>query len=283
VLVDDDPWAALGLAPGSDPDAIRRAYAARLKAIDVDADPTAFMRLRAAYDAALAGAPDDADDAGPRLPARAPAPAPASSEPAPREPAADLVPYGAWERERAAFNALLERGDTRAAAAALEKMLARGIVPLGAESGLVRALAARALTDLTLRPDELAVLAQTFGAAEVAEYAEALRWRVRITADAKRGDGPGGSLRRYFSRRTRVARALFAERPENMFSPDLPHLRREVEALHRYVRWCEGLLDPLEAERKLTRLERWLRIEEIVAVLAFVLIAALWSVAQFVK
>ncbi|MBB3957101.1 hypothetical protein [Novosphingobium sediminicola] len=47
------PWNELGLAKGSDAGAIRRAYAARLKAMDPDADPDGYARLRQARDTAL--------------------------------------------------------------------------------------------------------------------------------------------------------------------------------------------------------------------------------------
>lgn len=72
-------WAALGIAPTADADAVRRAYRARLKAGGPERDPEGFQDLRAAYEAALAwidaGAPaaagDEAPDAGDR--ARMPA------------------------------------------------------------------------------------------------------------------------------------------------------------------------------------------------------------------
>lgn len=47
------PWAVLGIEPTADKGAIRRAYAARLKAMDVDRDVEGFAALRAARDAAL--------------------------------------------------------------------------------------------------------------------------------------------------------------------------------------------------------------------------------------
>jgi hypothetical protein len=52
------PWSELGIAPTQDRQAIRAAYAARLKRIDVRADPAAFQHLRRAYELALCpGAP----------------------------------------------------------------------------------------------------------------------------------------------------------------------------------------------------------------------------------
>ncbi len=49
-------WRALGIEPTSDVRAVKRAYAAKLKAIDPDADVAAFLRLRDALAAAEADA-----------------------------------------------------------------------------------------------------------------------------------------------------------------------------------------------------------------------------------
>jgi hypothetical protein len=48
-----DHWAVLGIAPTTDEDAVRRAYAARVK--QAKSDPQAFMAVRAAYEAILNG------------------------------------------------------------------------------------------------------------------------------------------------------------------------------------------------------------------------------------
>lgn len=48
-----DPWTMLGLARTEDTRAIRKAYAARLRSIDPEEDPAAFIALRESLDAAL--------------------------------------------------------------------------------------------------------------------------------------------------------------------------------------------------------------------------------------
>lgn len=80
-------WQVLGIAPGADAKAIRRAYAARVKQTRPDQDPDGFQRLHGAYKRLLARAP--ASLAADTPAAAAPQPSTAD-EPAPA-PSASLV------------------------------------------------------------------------------------------------------------------------------------------------------------------------------------------------
>jgi hypothetical protein len=75
-------WAELGIAPTRDLDAIRRAYSAKLKAIDED-DRDAFIALRGAFDRARAQAARPAVAApAMAMPGTSPPPPPPAAEPA---------------------------------------------------------------------------------------------------------------------------------------------------------------------------------------------------------
>lgn len=85
-----EPWDTLGLTRSDDPAEIRRAYARKLKAIDTDADPQAFVALRAALDQALASARAAAAAATPE------------SGPSDAEPSSDFQRQEAADRALAA-------------------------------------------------------------------------------------------------------------------------------------------------------------------------------------
>ncbi|MFC0202654.1 hypothetical protein [Novosphingobium soli] len=93
------PWSSLGIGPTADVKAIRAAYAARIKAMDIDREVDAYARLRDARDAALRlargmASPPDAAALEPTVATPEP-PAPA----APEWPhAAPLLP-GEWQAD----------------------------------------------------------------------------------------------------------------------------------------------------------------------------------------
>jgi len=104
--VTEAPWHldALGLPAHADDVAVRRAYAGRLRRLDPAADPAAFQRLRAAYDAARAWCDERPviDEPGlPRselAPATPPAPEASVASEAPTAPAHDDAAANAMRR-----------------------------------------------------------------------------------------------------------------------------------------------------------------------------------------
>ena len=289
-------WEELGIPATSDEFVVRRAYAARLKSLDIDREPAAFMRLRQAYEQALEDAcPEARDpeqdtwqccdgdcDASPAgtddRTAEAPEPVPAPLGHNVRE-ADRRVPYAALAQFRAEFYDLVNAGDTKAAVAALASALANGIVPLGAEAEYLRAAAVCARTDMALAPDMLIEIARMFGggaarfndplsefAREFHEKAEAMRWLARVEQDSARGDRLFGLWARYARRRTRVARAILDIANTNLLSSDLPELRAEVDNARRYAPWLAGKIVPEPLEAKRAMLESTLRGHEILAI-----------------
>lgn len=136
-----NPWAVLGLKPGADRNAIRRAYARLLKSTNPEDDPEGFMRLREAHDAALNQLqwrqqwPDE-DEAEPVPPEIAPNPTPESADDRQfageqddllaRQEALVIAIQAGPEGQRAAFDALLAAPalDSVAARASVENWLA---------------------------------------------------------------------------------------------------------------------------------------------------------------
>ncbi|MBU6164691.1 MAG: TonB family protein [Alphaproteobacteria bacterium] len=166
-----NPWAILGLPPGADRDAIRRAYARKLKGVNPEDDPEGFMALRTAHDAALNQLKwqqqwpgDDADRAADES---GDAPPAAAWQPVPAEPA-DAAP----DEQAAALAA--ERAADAADLAARQQALIDGIVAGAEQAAQHRALdhllAAPALIDIMARdriePWVAAVLVQQLPASD---------------------------------------------------------------------------------------------------------------------
>lgn len=142
-------WDVLGIAPTQDEKAIRRAYAARLRALDPDKDPAGFQRLRAAYEGALRMR------ARPQTVVSHAAPDPA---PAPERPAAELPPEQREriaedrERQEAAreINEALQQKNPRRALERFEGSLARGLIRLGEREYVLEGIMRTVVADQTI-------------------------------------------------------------------------------------------------------------------------------------
>lgn len=219
-------WNELGIAATKDVKAIRRAYAGRLKAMNPDADPAAFQRLRHAYDWALhmAALPDydeddetyddDAED-GPDIHVLSDEEAAvlrgafdpslfadqASPEPAPRPGDPDDLARALARQE---IDAALAAGDTSGAVERFTRAFATGLIGIDERDYALAHLMPAVVADRTIPPADYLALLHRIGWDEVPrahEYfsatrrdaagrGEAERWYIDLEKSAARSNWP---------------------------------------------------------------------------------------------
>jgi hypothetical protein len=273
----DDPWSELGIVPTTDEKIIRRAYAARLKAIDADRDAAAFMCLRTAYESARDAAriPQfaDCDEAlavdeeshtatielrvDPEAMARDPSIPEQSVSPSVvlacvaadiGKPADDGIPYGALQGFDAEFQRLLAACDSGRARDLLNVALAKGVIPLGREPGHARSLLICAVADPALSPDDLDAYVRSFTSVantgiESSQILENIKARAAALRwwsgieDATREGAGWGSCRRLFARSLRVARAISKGHAKGLMPGDADALSGQIARLREYGKW----------------------------------------------
>jgi hypothetical protein len=154
-------WDVLGIAPTTDTDAVRRAYVAKLRAIDVEREPAAFIRLREAYEAALAAGAyaqfNDDTETGDLAPIEeetalaeetidvTPRREATLAKPQPVPPPAPPVEIEIEEDPEEAIDDALEKSGVVAAWQVFEHAMATGAIGLGREAPLMNRLVAAAL------------------------------------------------------------------------------------------------------------------------------------------
>lgn len=270
---EDGIWANLGIAPTASEAEIRRAYAARLKAIDPDGTPAAFMRLRAHYEEALSQARASSEESvyeGHDLSAFTHDPPEACPGDRRQDRPDDDIhdTRHALKAFEAEFTGLLDARDVRAAMVALKAALAQGVISIGHEKTFADAITALALVDGTLSPDELDNIAKILGPSVAArkddtslpirrdlrERAEALRWHARTTATASRGDGLSmGVLRRLFDTRIRIARAIRDPQRVGLRARDITAFSAEAARARAHAHWLSGRIEADLIEQRLRK------------------------------
>ncbi len=285
-------WEELGIPATRDAAAIRRAYAARVRAVHPDRDAAGFMRLRAAYEEALQWAQtldETQDDAqGEWFPERdvfppdelfpppvLPEPAPPRRK-APRIEAPDPSEWGAIilpppemitpAAETAAFVKGFE--DARAAGrlpALLDRYrvgLARGLIPLGQERARLEQVLEAALADPEAAPEDLRALSAT--ACGVRDVPVRLLDALTARLDAESWYAEVLELSRrhipLFGRRSaRIAHMLLAAWAPREFRPrDIEPIRAELAALRLHAPLLGERVDPGRADLLHQRIERQL-------------------------
>lgn len=150
-------WQELGIEPTRDEQAIRRAYASRLKTLDGAGDPAGFERLRRAYEQALREAEGAREAEEPPRTARR------SSTRAPKPGSAPPMPLAARPTIVAQIEASISRGDSGLAAGLLQSAEARLDLSLEDRGRLLRRLKALLLEDDLIRGDDFLVMAGQLG------------------------------------------------------------------------------------------------------------------------
>jgi hypothetical protein len=243
------PWLELGIAPTADRQAIRRAYAARLKAIDAERDAPAFLRLRAAFEAALRGAA-------------------LYTEPPPTRQN-DL----AEAAELSAIRERLRQGDLAGAWSLFQQADLANALPLTVIGELEEDMLALAAPLRTLPPETLAALVRRFRwdeaahplrAAKPALFAQldrrldAERWYADLVGQAAAPRRPWPNIRRFVARLllrgpprwhewgfTLADLRLLLGTPRHALTQALQQFERHEEWLAerfaaRRIRWCRG-------------------------------------------
>lgn len=273
-------WDVLGLEPTTDQGAVRKAYAARLKQIDIDRDPSAFIRLRQAYEGCLNWEEPGIQD-GQRAAMNAHRAAPQNEpvlqqgsslvqDPADAKVEADSSPSSAAGFQ-AAFDEALSQGRFRSLVDLYREGLVAGSIPLGQEAAAHAAVVAVGAADLQTPFADVRGFAEdhAWGSQRPGwrrkgeEYGEAYAARLeaedwfagQLALSRQRPDW--FSIAVWFftwpslgAAPSRLAKTLLGQLgPWRLSEDDAPLLKAALDAWRRHAPYLGERFDPAQAER----------------------------------